>query len=83
MARLNVELLVVTFSVLPLMIIVTLTFRTKVRSAFRDVRTSLARIGQKLTDQRVVFYGAGASGAGGTKMACTSSIAAPTTRNAD
>ncbi|MCE9627563.1 MAG: ABC transporter ATP-binding protein/permease [Candidatus Eisenbacteria bacterium] len=44
MARLNVELLVVTFSVLPLMIIVTLTFRTKVRSAFRDVRTSLARL---------------------------------------
>ncbi len=44
MARLNVELLVVTFSVLPLMIIVTLTFRSKVRNAFRDVRTSLARL---------------------------------------
>ena len=44
MARLNVELLVVTFSVLPLMIIVTLTFRSKVRNAFRDVRTSLAHL---------------------------------------
>ena len=44
MARLNVELLVVTFSVLPLMILATLTFRAKVRRAFRDVRTSLARL---------------------------------------
>src|SRR5512146_1209087 len=44
MAKLNVELLVVTFSVLPLMIIVTLTFRAKVRRAFRDVRTFLARL---------------------------------------
>jgi ABC-type multidrug transport system fused ATPase/permease subunit len=44
MARLNVELLVVTFSVLPLMILVTLTFRSKVRSAFRDVRSCLARL---------------------------------------
>ncbi|MFM7232416.1 MAG: ABC transporter ATP-binding protein [bacterium] len=44
MARLNVELLVVTFSVLPLMILVTLTFRSKVRRAFRDVRSCLARL---------------------------------------
>ena len=44
MAKLNVELLVVTFSVLPLMILVTLTFRSKVRRAFRDVRTCLARL---------------------------------------
>jgi len=44
MARLNVELLVVTFSVLPLMILATLTFRSKVRRAFRDVRTCLARL---------------------------------------
>lgn len=44
MARLNVELLVVTFSVLPLMILATLTFRAKVRRAFRDVRTCLARL---------------------------------------
>ena len=44
MARLNAELLVVTFSVLPLMILATLTFRSKVRRAFRDVRTCLARL---------------------------------------
>ncbi len=44
MAQLNVELLVVTFSVLPVMVIVTLTFRAKVRRAFRDVRSCLARL---------------------------------------
>jgi ABC-type multidrug transport system fused ATPase/permease subunit len=44
MSELNVELLVVTFSVLPLMIVLTLTFRTRVRKAFRDVRTCLARL---------------------------------------
>jgi ABC-type multidrug transport system fused ATPase/permease subunit len=44
MAQLNVELLVVTFSVLPVMVLVTLTFRVKVRRAFRDVRTCLARL---------------------------------------
>ena len=50
MARLNVELLVVTFSVLPLMILVTLTFRAKVRRAFRDVRTCLARLNSFLNE---------------------------------
>jgi ATP-binding cassette subfamily B protein len=44
MAQLNVELLVVTFSVLPVMVLVTLTFRAKVRRAFRDVRSCLARL---------------------------------------
>lgn len=44
MARLNVELLVVTFSVLPLILVVTVVFRAKVRVAFRDVRTRLARL---------------------------------------
>jgi len=44
MAQLNVELLVVTFSVLPVMVLVTLTFRVKVRRAFRDVRSCLARL---------------------------------------
>ena len=44
MSQLNVELLVVTFSVLPLMIVLTLTFRSRVRKAFRDVRTCLARL---------------------------------------
>jgi ATP-binding cassette subfamily B protein len=50
MARLNVELLVVTFSVLPLMVVLTLTFRTKVRRAFRDVRTCLARLNAFLNE---------------------------------
>lgn len=50
MARLNVELLVVTFSVLPLMVILTLTFRSKVRRAFRDVRTCLARLNAFLNE---------------------------------
>lgn len=44
MARLNVELLAVTFSTLPLILIVTLVFRVKVRVVFRDVRTQLARL---------------------------------------
>jgi ATP-binding cassette subfamily B protein len=44
MARLNVELLVVTFSVLPLILIVTLTFRSRVRVVFREVRTQLAKL---------------------------------------
>jgi ATP-binding cassette subfamily B protein len=44
MAQLNVELLGVTFSVLPVMVLVTLTFRVKVRRAFRDVRSTLARL---------------------------------------
>jgi ATP-binding cassette subfamily B protein len=44
MARLNVELLVVTFSVLPLILVVTLTFRARVRVVFREVRTQLAKL---------------------------------------
>ena len=50
MARLNVELLVVTFSVLPLMVLLTLTFRTKVRGAFRAVRTCLAQLNAFLNE---------------------------------
>jgi ATP-binding cassette subfamily B protein len=50
MARLNVELLVVTFSVLPVMVVVTLTFRVKVRRAFRDVRSCLARLNAFLNE---------------------------------
>ena len=50
MAQLNVELLVVTFSVLPVMVLVTLTFRAKVRSAFRDVRSCLARLNAFLNE---------------------------------
>ena len=50
MAQLNAELLVVTFSVLPVMVIVTLTFRVKVRRAFRDVRSCLARLNAFLNE---------------------------------
>jgi len=50
MAKLNVELLVVTFSVLPLMILLTLTFRVRVRRAFREVRTALARMNAFLNE---------------------------------
>jgi ATP-binding cassette subfamily B protein len=50
MARLNVELLAVTFSVLPLIFIVTLTFRARVRDVFRDVRTRLARLNSFLNE---------------------------------
>jgi ATP-binding cassette subfamily B protein len=50
MAQLNVELLVVTFSVLPVMVVVTLTFRVRVRRAFRDVRSSLARLNAFLNE---------------------------------
>jgi ABC-type multidrug transport system fused ATPase/permease subunit len=50
MARLNVELLAVTFSVLPLIFVVTLTFRTKVRRVFREVRTQLARMNSFLNE---------------------------------
>ena len=50
MARLNVELLAVTLSVLPLIFIVTLTFRAKVRRVFREVRTRLARMNSFLNE---------------------------------
>ena len=50
MARLNVELLAVTFSVLPLIFVVTLTFRARVRTVFRDVRTWLARLNAFLNE---------------------------------
>ena len=44
MVNLNAELLLVAFSVLPLIVIVTLVFRAKVRRSFREVRTRLARL---------------------------------------
>jgi ATP-binding cassette subfamily B protein len=50
MGRLNVELLLVTFSVLPLIFVVTLTFRVRVRRVFRDVRTWLARMNAFLNE---------------------------------
>jgi len=50
MTRLNAELMGVTFSVLPLIVLVTLTFRIKVRRSFRDIRTRLARMNATLNE---------------------------------
>jgi ATP-binding cassette subfamily B protein len=50
MSHLNAELLAVTFSVLPLILIVTLTFRSRVRRSFRDIRTRLARMNAFLNE---------------------------------
>ncbi|MBI1798570.1 MAG: ABC transporter ATP-binding protein, partial [Candidatus Eisenbacteria bacterium] len=50
MCRLNAELLGVTFSVLPLIVIVTLLFRVRVRVSFRDIRTRLARLNSFLNE---------------------------------
>ncbi len=50
MWRLNAELLGVAFSVVPLIFLITLTFRIKVRRTFRDVRTRLARMNAFLNE---------------------------------
>ncbi|HEY3215113.1 MAG TPA: ABC transporter ATP-binding protein [Candidatus Eisenbacteria bacterium] len=50
MGRLNVELMGVAFSVLPLIVVVTLTFRSKVRKSFREIRTRLARMNAFLNE---------------------------------
>ncbi len=50
MARLNVELLAVTFSVLPLILVITVMFRSRVRGAFREVRVRLARMNSFLNE---------------------------------
>ncbi len=50
MAKLNFELLAVAFSVLPLIVIVTLVFRVKMRRSFRDIRTRLARLNSFLNE---------------------------------
>ena len=50
MSRINLELMGVAFSVLPLILIVTLTFRTKVRRSFRDIRTRLAHLNAFLNE---------------------------------
>ncbi len=46
----NAELSVVAFSVLPLIFIVTLLFRARVRTTYRDVRTALARMNSNLQE---------------------------------
>ena len=50
MSRINAELMAVAFSVLPLIAVVTLTFRAKVRRSFRDIRTRLARLNAFLNE---------------------------------
>ena len=50
MANLNFELMAVAFSVLPLIVIVTMVFRSKVRRSFRDIRTRLARLNSFLNE---------------------------------
>ncbi len=47
---LNPELGAVTFSVLPLIVLVTLWFRKNVRATYRDVRTALARMNANLQE---------------------------------
>ena len=50
MVTLNAELLAVTFSVLPLIVVVSLTFRLKVRRSFREIRSRLARLNAFLNE---------------------------------
>jgi ATP-binding cassette subfamily B protein len=50
MSQINAELMAVAFSVLPLIAVVTLTFRAKVRRSFRDIRTRLARLNAFLNE---------------------------------
>src|SRR5262249_20008959 len=50
MSRINAELMAVAFSVLPLILVVTLTFRAKVRRSFREIRTQLARLNAFLNE---------------------------------
>ena len=50
MCRLNGELLLVTFSVLPLIAIVTLVFRAQIRRTSRDIRSRLARMNAFLNE---------------------------------
>jgi len=50
MYQLNAELLAVSFSVLPLIVIVSLTFRAKVRKSFREIRSRLARVNAFLNE---------------------------------
>lgn len=50
MSSLNVELLAVTFCVLPLIAVVTLLFRSRIRRSFREVRSKLARMNAFLAE---------------------------------
>lgn len=50
MCSLNVELLAVTFCVLPLIVVVTLIFRARIRDSFREVRSRIARLNAFLNE---------------------------------
>ena len=50
MCRLNGELVAVAFSVLPLIVIVTLTLRSRVRRTFRDIRNRYAQLMATFTE---------------------------------
>jgi len=50
MVSLNAELLAVTFSVLPLIAVVTVFFRGRIRRSFRDVRARLAQLNAFLNE---------------------------------
>jgi ATP-binding cassette subfamily B protein len=50
MFLMNAELALVAFSVLPLIFVVTLVFRSRVRVTYRDVRTALARMNANLQE---------------------------------
>jgi len=50
MVAMNWELAIVSFSVMPLIFIVTMIFRIKVRQTYRDVRTRLARMNSYLNE---------------------------------
>jgi ATP-binding cassette subfamily B protein len=50
MLTMNFELTVVSFSVLPLIFLVTMVFRARVRTSYRDVRTRLARLNSYLNE---------------------------------
>jgi len=51
MVRLNAELMGVAFSVLPLIVVLTLFLRGRVRRSFREIRTRLARLNAFLNEQ--------------------------------
>ncbi|NOT34906.1 MAG: ABC transporter ATP-binding protein [Candidatus Eisenbacteria bacterium] len=50
MVQLNAELLGVTFSVIPLIVIATIAFRVVVRNSFREVRVALSRLNAFLNE---------------------------------
>jgi ATP-binding cassette subfamily B protein len=50
MVAMNWELAIVSFSVMPLIFVVTMIFRIKVRTTYRDVRTRLARMNSYLNE---------------------------------